>query len=500
VVWNDSTTNSPAAGGGGASAFFLKPSWQTGAGVPNDGARDVPDISLAASAGHNGYMVYTGGVLSVFGGTSAGTPVFAGMVALLNQYLARTPGAAPGSGNVNPRLYALAQAVPSVFHDVTTGHNRVTITCRTATRNCTEGSFGYDAGPGFDLASGLGSVDAEKLITSWNGVAGSLVRSAAALTLTSSALSLAPGGSITLTAAVSSANGGIPVGTVTFRVGTTTLGTVSLSPGVGRSTAVWSLTGADLVSGSNAVSAEYGGDLSYTSATASIAVSVTQVSSGPPVISSFANAASFRTNFAPGMLLSIFGTNLAPAAWSATRVPLPTQLAGVSVTVNGVIAPLLYVSPTQLNIQVPYEVLTGSATVVVNNNKSTGSGSFTESAVAPGVFVDANFAPVPNVTATRGQIVTLFVTGAGAVSPAIASGRAPAASSAVRDLPRPIEPMSVTVGGLPAAIQFAGIPPGLVGVVQVNYQVPDAAPLGTNAVVVQVGSARSASANLTVTQ
>src|SRR5262249_28537051 len=56
-VWNDSTQGDPAAGGGGASELFAKPSWQTGTGVPNDSARDVPDVALAASADHDGYLV-----------------------------------------------------------------------------------------------------------------------------------------------------------------------------------------------------------------------------------------------------------------------------------------------------------------------------------------------------------------------------------------------------------------------------------------------------------
>ena len=68
AVWNDSSTvGSPASGGGGASAFFLKPLWQTGAGVPNDGARSVPDVALAASPQLNGYLVMNGGKLNVFG-------------------------------------------------------------------------------------------------------------------------------------------------------------------------------------------------------------------------------------------------------------------------------------------------------------------------------------------------------------------------------------------------------------------------------------------------
>src|SRR2546423_794560 len=108
--WFGTTAQRPrphrAAGGGARSTW--NPRGQTGAGVPNDGARSVPDISLAASANHDGYIVYTGGKAVVFGGTSAGAPPFAGVVALLNQYLSQK-GATGGVGNINPRLYSLAQ-------------------------------------------------------------------------------------------------------------------------------------------------------------------------------------------------------------------------------------------------------------------------------------------------------------------------------------------------------------------------------------------------------
>src|SRR5205823_6287676 len=70
-AWIDSLVEgSPAATGGGVSSLFLNPSWQAGAGVPNDGARDVPDVSLAASANHDGYMIYTNGQSDGVGGTS----------------------------------------------------------------------------------------------------------------------------------------------------------------------------------------------------------------------------------------------------------------------------------------------------------------------------------------------------------------------------------------------------------------------------------------------
>ena len=91
-AWNDTATSISdgdglAATGGGASILFSKPAWQTGTGVPNDGARDVPDIAFAAANDHDPYLVYSNADFWGVGGTSAPTPVFSGIMALLNQYL-----------------------------------------------------------------------------------------------------------------------------------------------------------------------------------------------------------------------------------------------------------------------------------------------------------------------------------------------------------------------------------------------------------------------------
>jgi subtilase family serine protease len=179
IIWNDTAYDvahggSLASSGGGSSTAFPKPTWQTGAGVPDDGARDVPDISFAASADHDGFLVCSQGdcvngyraadnTLTVMGGTSAGAPAFAGILALINQK------AGSPQGNVNPTLYSLAATSPGVFHDIVTGDNKVP--CFSGTKDCPTGggSIGYSAGTGYDLASGLGSVDAHKLVSALTG-------------------------------------------------------------------------------------------------------------------------------------------------------------------------------------------------------------------------------------------------------------------------------------------------------------------------------------------
>jgi hypothetical protein len=182
MAWNDSpvtgtgTLLSPdlSATGGGVSTLFSKPSWQTGPGVPNDQQRDVPDVSLSGSANHDGYLVCSqgfctngfrdsAGALDVFGGTSVGSQAFAGILAILNQATHSN-----GLGNVNPTLYALAANpnTANAFHDVTSGNNIVP--CTQGSPNCPMSSpfqFGYSAGVGYDLATGLGSVNVANLVT-----------------------------------------------------------------------------------------------------------------------------------------------------------------------------------------------------------------------------------------------------------------------------------------------------------------------------------------------
>jgi subtilase family serine protease len=180
-VWNDtSQAGTLLAGGGGASTYFSKPSWQTGTGVPSDGHRDVPDISLNASPDHDSYLICGGtdgagnqsctngfrdsqSYLDAIGGTSAGAPTLAGIVALMNQATG-----SKGLGNINSTLYSLAGSASSAFHDITVGDNQVP--CLQGSVNCPNGgTIGYSASTGYDQASGLGSVDVSNLATNWPG-------------------------------------------------------------------------------------------------------------------------------------------------------------------------------------------------------------------------------------------------------------------------------------------------------------------------------------------
>jgi uncharacterized membrane protein len=165
VAWNESGANGGSglwATGGGVSLVFTKPTWQTGAGVPADGMRDVPDVALTA-AGHDGYLLVESGSLWSVGGTSASSPSFAGLMALVNQNDAATGGTGR-QGNANTNFYPLAAnqagGGASFFHTVTGGSNTV------------PGVTGFAAGPGYNQATGLGSVDANILVTHWTDANG----------------------------------------------------------------------------------------------------------------------------------------------------------------------------------------------------------------------------------------------------------------------------------------------------------------------------------------
>jgi subtilase family serine protease len=146
-VWNDAD----GASGGGASTLVVKPAYQDAPGVPADGFRDQPDVSLLASPSNPGYVMVMEGSVAVAGGTSFSAPSWAGIAAILNDTLHT-------SGPWNATLYALARQQyggdgPAVFHDVTTGDN-----------SFNRVSGGYVAAPGYDLATGLGSPDVAALV------------------------------------------------------------------------------------------------------------------------------------------------------------------------------------------------------------------------------------------------------------------------------------------------------------------------------------------------
>lgn len=316
IAWNDTAENNMlSASGGGASSCdspgcasgFPKPSWQTGFGVPNDSVRDVPDVAMDASADHDGYLFCSkdngadcsSGISTseVVGGTSASTPVFAGIITLLNQQEGNKPPA--GVGNVNSKLYPLAQDTNNgIFHDVTSGNNIVP--CTQGTKDCPGSApfqYGFSAGIGYDQVTGLGSVDADNLVTRFN-------TASTTTTLTSSQNPAGFGAALTLTATVT---GKSPTGTVTFYDSSNPIGSpVTLSSGVAI------LSNPSLSIGGHSITAAYSGDSKNSPSTSAVLIETIEATSGSTtttVVVSGLNPSTYGTSVTFTATVTTTGSN-----------------------------------------------------------------------------------------------------------------------------------------------------------------------------------------------
>jgi len=504
LAWNDTSAFlGLSAGGGGASIFFAKPPWQAGPGVPNDGFRDVPDLASSASPNHDGFYVYTEGTAQYYGGTSTAAPTMAGVATLLNQYLVSTGAQKQtGLGNINPTLYRLAQTAPSAFHDVTVGNNIEP--CAPGSPDCANGSFGYTAGPGYDQATGLGSVDALNLFHSWSSqpAVSSIIEPSIDQNPVFEHMPDASGNGWTYQLTLTE-EAGIP----------TTLTDFSIN-GASQKAQIPSLFGKAAIPARGSISASLGFKTLTVPTTVTFAFTGVDASGltwneqlaipfdGPDPLAVFGanNAASGQQIFAPGMEMAVYGADLGASAQGAYQTPLPFFLGGLEATINNVPVPLYYVSPGQVNLQIPYETQPGPATLVIGNPYENLTYTFQVAASAPGIYtnyVDGTI--VPNASGSQGQVVSLYITGAGQLRPALADGSSPAPGTPTARLPRPMLAVTLTVGGVPAVINTLGIPSGLVAAMRIDFVVPPTAPLGRQPVVVTVGTAVSQPANFTVT-
>jgi uncharacterized protein (TIGR03437 family) len=223
----------------------------------------------------------------------------------------------------------------------------------------------------------------------------------------------------------------------------------------------------------------------------------------PPRITSVVNAANFNSTIAPGGLISVFGNQLSPVNMATAEVPLPTALADSCLTVNGLPMPILFVSPNQVNAQIPFQTV-GNVTLVLRTPGGT-SDNYNLQILpgAPSVFmvdVPGQSAAVPAVIRNDdGGLVTdshpihrksntaviIYGTGLGQTAPAVQSG-----------MPSPLSPLAValhqptvTLGGVQLPLIYYGLAPGEVGVNQINVSVPSNVPVGfENLVISQGGS------------
>jgi uncharacterized protein (TIGR03437 family) len=210
----------------------------------------------------------------------------------------------------------------------------------------------------------------------------------------------------------------------------------------------------------------------------------------PPMINSVVNAADFTQPVAPGGLVTVFGSQLSPVNMASQEIPLPTALGESCMAINGVPAPLLFVSGSQINGQLPYTV-TGNATLSLHTPGGVSDNYYLSiTDAAPSIFRSGTAGPMTGlatvlrasnnqlVTPTNpifpGDEITIYATGLGVTTPPVTAG-----------LPAPSNPLalatstpSVTLGGVNLTLHYAGLAPGEVGVYQINAAVPHGVPQG----------------------
>jgi uncharacterized protein (TIGR03437 family) len=214
---------------------------------------------------------------------------------------------------------------------------------------------------------------------------------------------------------------------------------------------------------------------------------LTPIQGSSPVIpaNSVVDGAAYRGSVAPGGIASVFGTNLSASTANSAALPLTTTLGGTTLTLGGKAVPLFYVSPTQIDFQVPWELAgTTQASIVAGTaGGTTAPQAASVSVASPGIFTDDSSGRGPGVvtiTATgqpvtaatpapRGQYITIYCSGLGPVSNQPATGAAAPFGQVSNTTLTP----NVTIGGGPATtVQFSGLTPGFVGLYQVNVLVP----------------------------
>lgn len=216
------------------------------------------------------------------------------------------------------------------------------------------------------------------------------------------------------------------------------------------------------------------------------------------------NAASYQATISPGALATVFGTLFGTSTGQPLGNPLPINYGGVGVTVNGTPANLYYVSPGQINFQVPWETAVGTANVAVTlSGGASNTVSVPVVSAGPGLFTINGAAIVQNAPsyslntqanpAPAGSTIVAYLTGSGPVSPAMTDG-VPTPNSLVQAT----LPWAASIGSSQAQVSFIGLTPGFVGLVQANIVVPPALATGTYPLVVSIGGQASNAGNVYV--
>jgi uncharacterized protein (TIGR03437 family) len=242
----------------------------------------------------------------------------------------------------------------------------------------------------------------------------------------------------------------------------------------------------------------------------------------PPTVSSVLHAASLQPGVSPGEIVSIFGDHIGPGipagGYQSSSANNPSQvfysafIGNSKVAFNGYLAPLLYAGVNQINAVVPYEIAGQTSVQMVVSHDFVDTTALTVPVVntAPGIFTvtengsgqgailnqDSTLNGAQN-PAAAGSVIQIFATGAGVWNPPVPDGLE--VSDSGSPYPVPVAAVSVSIGGLPAKVQYAGAAPDLVsGMLQVNAVVPAGLATGNQPVVLTVGRNSNAGQSVTV--
>jgi uncharacterized protein (TIGR03437 family) len=241
---------------------------------------------------------------------------------------------------------------------------------------------------------------------------------------------------------------------------------------------------------------------------AGVSVTITQPTVPLPTITAVVNAASFQSGpISPGEIVTLGGAGLGPSTPAGLMLDqtgkVSTLVSGVQVLFSGTAAPLTYVSATQINAVVPYEVqgLLSPYVQVSYQGQPSGAFTLTPAPTMPALFTangtgngpaaafnqDLSYNS-PNHPAPKGSTVVLFMTGEGQTSPAGVTGKVTTVSATPPLTPQPLLPVAVFIDDQPATVAWYGEAPTLVsGVLQLNVQIPANVPSGSLPLSVSVG-------------
>jgi hypothetical protein len=429
---------------GSCTSGYSKPTWQTGIGVPLDGVRDIPDVSMMSGNGADNaaWLVCTadtfisGGTtyttdcvtrngnfaFSGFGGTSTAAPAFAGILAMVQQ--SDTPKAGcpwvncSRLGQAATQLYALYNGnhASDIFHDQNKVGN-ISVPCTNPSSDCAETTStsgyyferGYNTNTnGYDLATGLSSVNATNLVNYWSSSTGSASATVAFTSVSPNPVTTV--GSLTVTVSVTGGSG-TPTGTITLIGGSYNSSQTIGSGTCSAASCAFTIAAGNLAIGTDTLTANYSGNSTYAVATNSTTVTVNGLTAAVTATPSASSIFSYQT-------LTVTGN----VACTGTCTGSPTPTGTVTLTGGGYTSAATALTGGSYSITIPYNSLASTLSGELDTLTVTYNGNSIYDAGATGTAqVTVTYVPVltPNVTVNAagsvdsGQSLSVTVTVSG---------------------------------------------------------------------------------------